>query len=275
MKNIILSAFASLWLLGCGGGGGNPGICSGSREYCAESTTTNSSPTPTPIITTQVTTLCDVAVGTKLLVGAVTKVHDGDTITLNVSGLTYPIRLDSIDAPELAQPFGSESQRALESIVFGKAVKVAYSKTDQYDRIVGAVFTDSCQYVNLNQVATGMAWYYKAYQCEISAAVRSQFALAQENAATSKRGLWSQMDPEAPWFYRNGSEPVTPICTSDLPSWTTSSALTAVGSTTTANTSSVVTVSNGTFTSNATCCTGPRGGTYTITANGNKNYSGC
>ena len=27
--------------------------------------------------------------------------------------------------------------------------------------------------------------------------------------------------------------------------------------------------------SDKTCHTGPRGGTYTITANGNKNYSGC
>ena len=26
---------------------------------------------------------------------------------------------------------------------------------------------------------------------------------------------------------------------------------------------------------NKTCHTGPRGGTYTVTANGNKNYSGC
>ena len=275
MKKIIFRVFVILMLYGCGGG--NPGTCNSSAAYCAEyaPTSTNVNTGVTSPIAAQVTTQCGVAVGPKLLEGLVTAVHDGDTITLNASGLIYKIRLDSIDAPELAQPFGSASQQTLETAVFGKTVKVAYSKTDQYDRIVGAVFTDSCKYVNLDQVASGMAWFYKAYQCEISASVRSQFALAQANADSAKLGLWSQTDPEAPWFYRNGVEPVTPICTSDSPSWAASSALTSVGSTTTANSSSVISTPTGTSTVNTSCYTGPRGGTYTITANGNKNYSGC
>ena len=127
----------------------------------------------------------------------------------------------------------------------GKSVKVAYAKTDQYDRIVGAVFTDSCQYVNLSQVATGMAWFYKAYQCEVSAAVRHQFTQAQDQAVESRSGLWAQNDPEAPWFYRNGTEPVTPTCKSDLPTWASTTALTAVSATTATNSSTPVTGSSG------------------------------
>lgn len=220
MKNIIISAFLSLLLLACGGGG-NPGTCSASAITCAEfaADEANSGTPVTPVNSAQPVTLCDVSVGPKLLVGSVTDVYDGDTITLNVSGEPYKIRLDSIDAPELAQPFGNESQIALKNAVLGRTVRVAYSKTDQYERIVGAVFTDGCQYVNLNQVATGMAWFYKAYQCEISASMRSQFVVAQESAASAKLGLWSQPSPEAPWFFRNGVEPVTPICSTDSPNW--------------------------------------------------------
>lgn len=221
MKIIIGSTFVSLLLLACGGGGGNSGICSGGAAYCAEFATngTSNGPVTTPIVSTQAVTLCDVAVGPKLLVGSITDVHDGDSITLSVSGVVYKIRLDSIDAPELAQQFGNESRSALQNSVLGKTVRVAYAKTDQYDRIVGAVFTDTCQYVNLNQVATGMAWFYKAYQCETSATLRSQFAVAQDSAVRGKLGLWSQTSPVAPWFFRNGVEPATPVCSTDSPYW--------------------------------------------------------
>jgi endonuclease YncB( thermonuclease family) len=256
MKNILILVFASV-LMGCGGGG--------------ENGTTASA----PATSTSAGTVCGVEAGPKLLEGAVTDVHDGDTLTLSVAGTLYKIRLDSIDAPELAQPFGGLSQTTLAQAVLGKSVKVAYAKTDQYDRIVGAVFTDSCQYVNLNQVATGMAWFYKAYQCEVSAAVRSQFRQAQAHAVEAKSGLWSQSNPEAPWFYRNGTEPVTPACTSDLPAWSANAAMSSGGATTVANSSTPITISTGTSASTAICYTGPRGGTYTLTASGSKNYSGC
>ena len=251
-----LHVLAIALLAGCGGGdsGGSAGssaACTGSACNPAQTSQNQSTSAASG------TTLCGVDVGPKLLEGAVTSVHDGDTITLRSSGAVYHIRLDSIDAPELAQPYGNASQSTLASAVLGKQVRVAYTKTDQYDRIVGAVFTDSCQYVNLNQLATGMAWFYKAYQCEISAAVRAQFLQAQGSAAASDLGLWAQMDPEAPWFYRNGVEPVTPVCTAD------------------ANSSAPVAVATVTTTSPVICYTGPRGGTYTLNANGSKNYSGC
>ena len=254
MKNILILVVASV-LAGCGGGGDG----------------TNGPATPGATPPTSVATVCGIQVGPKLLQGSVTAVHDGDTLTLSVAGVAYKVRLDSIDAPELAQPFGDVSQSALSNSVLGKSVKVAYAKTDPYDRVVGAVFTDSCQYVNLSQVATGMAWFYKAYQCEVGAPVRQQFIKAQDQAVAARSGLWSQSSPEAPWFYRNGTEPVTPTCKSDLPAWAGTTALTAVGATTAANSSTPVTGSSGTD----ICYTGPRGGTYTLTASGSKNYGGC
>ena len=241
---------------GCGGGSGGAGNSAACTGSACNPAPTAASQNPA-VSATSGATLCGVDVGPKLLEGAVTSVHDGDTITLSVGGAVYHIRLDSIDAPELAQPFGNSSQSTLASAVLGKPVKVAYTKTDQYDRIVGAVFTDSCQYVNLSQVSTGMAWFYKAYQCEVSAAVRLKFSHAQGSAAAADLGLWAQVDPEAPWFFRNGFEPVTPVCTADV------------------NSSTAVAVSTATTTSTVICYTGPRGGTYTLNANGSKNYAGC
>ena len=261
-------------LAGCDGGSegaGNSAVCTGSACNPAP---TAASQNPA-VSATSGATLCGVDVGPKLLEGSVTSVHDGDTITLSSGAAEYHIRLDSIDAPELAQPFGNSSQSTLSSAVLGKPVKVAYTKTDQYDRIVGAVFTDSCQYVNLSQVSTGMAWFYKAYQCEVSAAVRLKFSQAQGSAAAADLGLWAQVDPEAPWFFRNGFEPVTPICKSDAAVSAASTALTSVGLTTNANSSTAVAVSTATTTSTVICYTGPRGGTYTLNANGSKNYAGC
>ena len=260
-------ALATLLLTACSGGGGNPGACVGSSLVC---TTTSESPASTPIAAVT-SRLCNIDVGPQLITGLVVSVHDGDTVRVSSGGTEYSIRLDSIDAPELAQPYGQASQAALSNMVLNKTVRVAYSKTDQYGRVVGAIFTDTCQYANLQQVAAGMAWFYKAYQCEISAASRLAFQQAQDTASTSRIGLWAQADPEAPWFYRNGTEPVTPTCTSDLPAWAQSTALSATGATATVGTSTTVSTPTG----SAICYTGPRGGTYTLTASGNKNYSGC
>lgn len=200
---------SAIFLVACGGGGGaasGPGTpVTTPDDLTAASASAASS---------QGGSLCGVDVGANLLQGSVTNVHDGDTLTLNVAGRAYKVRLDSIDAPELAQPFGSLSQIALANAVLGKSVQVTYTQTDQYGRIVGAVFTDNCQYVNLTQVATGMAWFYRAYRCEVSAAVRSQFERAQEGAVAAKIGLWSQANPTAPWVYRNGVDPVAPTCSS-------------------------------------------------------------
>jgi endonuclease YncB( thermonuclease family) len=221
-----------------------------------------------------VTTLCGYSVGTSVLKGTVTSVHDGDTLTLSTSSGTQSIRLDGIDAPELAQPYGPESRARLAAVVLNQPVTVAYSKSDQYGRIVGSVLTGSCQLANLAQLEAGAAWFYKAYQCELSASLRSLYAEAQTAASEARRGLWAAPDPEAPWIYRNGSEPATPSCSNDLPvigSAAQSAAVTTVKTISSASSTPTVISTS----SSKTCYVGPRGGTYTLTASGNKNYSGC
>lgn len=202
MKYILLLA-ACAALVACGGGG--------STQDTQTTTTVPDDLATASIAATTSSTVCGYLVGSKSMTGVVTAVHDGDTLTLNGS---TKIRLDTIDAPELAQDYGQQAQQHLSNLVMGSTVTVAYSKTDRYGRTVGAVFDASCQYVNLQMVATGNAWFYRAYQCEVDQSVRALFASAEDSATATPVGLWSAGGAEAPWMFRNGMEPTIPVCTS-------------------------------------------------------------
>lgn len=57
--------------------------------------------------------------------GKVVGVSDGDTFTLLTSDKRQlKIRLSEIDAPEIAQPYGSRSKQALSELIFSKEVLV-------------------------------------------------------------------------------------------------------------------------------------------------------
>lgn len=148
---------------------------------------------------------CSVPTGALRIAGKVTSVHDGDTITVNGQS----IRLGSIDAPELAQAYGLQARDHLSARVLGQQVTVTYAEKDQYDRVLGTVFTADCSNVNLSQVASGSAWYYEAYKCDIDIQLRTAYAAAQTTAKASKRGLWAA-SAMAPWVFRNGVDAKVP-----------------------------------------------------------------
>ena len=151
-------------------------------------------------------THCGVGVGSQRISGVVTSVHDGDTI--NVDGES--VRLASIDAPELDQAYGPSSRAHLVAMVLGQVATVTYAQRDLYDRVVGTVFKSDCSQVNLNQVTSGAAWYYEAYQCEIDIRQRQTYAAAHAAARSAKKGLWATT-AVAPWVYRNGLEAKVPV----------------------------------------------------------------
>lgn len=210
-------SIAALLLSACGGGDASPSANAPAVSSLASSgtasnnTVTNANTSPaTPSV------LCGTTTGSGRVGGTVSSVHDGDTLT--VAGHT--IRLDSIDAPELAQAYGTDSRDQLAALVKGQTVTVSYGKKDVYGRIVGTVFKADCSNVNLAQVRAGAAWYYEAYQCEISAPLRRAYASAQALAQSAAQGLWAS-PATAPWVYRNGVEPSVPASCSkgDAPSW--------------------------------------------------------
>jgi micrococcal nuclease len=123
-------------------------------------------------------------------------VHDGDTITgLDDSKTQFKIRLDAIDAPELGQPFGQASKKALSEKVFGKDVVVIAKTKDKYGRTVGHVMIDGRD-VNLEMLEDGMAWHYEKYDHN------KRLREAEKSARAAKMGLWADGDAVPPWDWR-------------------------------------------------------------------------
>lgn len=141
-----------------------------------------------------------------VLGGRVVGVSDGDTIVVLDEGLTqHRIRLQGIDAPEKSQPFGQRSKEYLSSIAFHQEVQVEYEKRDKYGRLVGKVVLDSAD-VNLMMVSSGLAWHYKYYESEQSAADRQLYSSEEARARREGVGLWSDAKPTPPWEFRRLSK---------------------------------------------------------------------
>lgn len=138
------------------------------------------------------------------ITGLVVGVTDGDTVTvLYASNAEYKIRLSGIDAPERKQPFGVRSKQSLSDLVFEKQVTVESDKKDRYERDVGKILLSTGQDVNLEHVARGFAWHYKAYEREQSANDRKLYDFAEQCARAGRRGLWADADPIPPWVFRH------------------------------------------------------------------------
>lgn len=133
-----------------------------------------------------------------VIVGKVVGVSDGDTLTvLDGSNRQYKIRLSAIDAPEKNQPFGMRSKQALSSLCFGKEARVMPLKEDRYGRTVADVDCGG-KNVNEEQIRSGMAWVYRKYAKGYSDLYR-----LEDEARSSRRGLWEAPEPVPPWEFRH------------------------------------------------------------------------
>jgi endonuclease YncB( thermonuclease family) len=153
------------------------------------------------------------AVYAEPLVGRVVGIADGDTITvLDANRQQHKIRLMGIDAPEKAQPFGQKSKSSLSAMVFNRDVEVIGDKKDRYGRTIGKVMAadPNCNVhacpkihdVNLMQVMSGMAWWYRQYAKEQPPKDREDYEVAEFNAKVQRQGLWADKNPVAPWDWR-------------------------------------------------------------------------
>lgn len=126
----------------------------------------------------------------------VVSIHEGDTFTgLNESNQQIKVRLDAVDAPELGQPYGQASKKALADKLFGKTVVVITKKHDRYGRTVGHVLIEKRD-VNLELLEEGMAWHYKQYDHN------KRLSQAEQSARSVKKGLWRDSNAVAPWEWR-------------------------------------------------------------------------
>lgn len=145
---------------------------------------------------------CPLVIHSAEIEGRVIGVTDGDTITLlDEKQQQHKIRLSGIDAPESSQAFGQASKRNLSKMVFDHAVVADCRKADRYRRQVCKVIVGGVD-ANIEQIKSGMAWWYRKYAREQPPSERSDYEAAEEGAKAARKGLWRDTDPIPPWDWR-------------------------------------------------------------------------
>ncbi len=56
---------------------------------------------------------------------------------------------------------------------------------------------------NYQQLAFGMAWFYRQYAQELSPDDQVRFDAAETTAKQAKLGLWADAEPMPPWNWRH------------------------------------------------------------------------
>lgn len=126
---------------------------------------------------------------------SVTRVIDGDTIEVSITGLIYKVRYIGIDTPELDDK--DPAMRALaqnavsynRQLVGGKMIQLEkdVSETDRYGRLLRYVYTGEI-FVNAELVRKGFAWA-KAYPPDTRH--QSYFEAIEKEAKEGRRGIWA------------------------------------------------------------------------------------
>ena len=132
-----------------------------------------------------------------VLVGRVINVIDGDTIKVQLSSGPINVRFDSIDAPEMSQPWGPESRSRLVERIDEREVTLEVTEQDHYNRLVAVVYVGN-ESLNGWMVRQGNAWAYREYLSD------DEYCDWEGRARSLALGLWGLSDPTqyAPWEWR-------------------------------------------------------------------------
>ena len=140
--------------------------------------------------------------------GTVTKVSDGDTLTVKSKHKTITVRLSRIDAPEIshygkpAQPYGIEARDWLREVVKGENVVVYIEGVDKYGRTIGTVNMGN-ENINALMVEDGYAWVYDQYAQDVQGAGLNEL---ESVAREKKKGLWQDANPIYPADFRKSQK---------------------------------------------------------------------
>jgi endonuclease YncB( thermonuclease family) len=129
------------------------------------------------------------------LTGQVINIAEGDNMTVVIDKQWVRVRLAGIEAPETNQPFGMRSRQSLSDLCFWQQVVVTPKGKDQYGRMLAKVRCGDVD-AGTEQVKRGMAWVYDRYVKDPS------LNPIQEEAKTTKRGLWADPYARPPWEWR-------------------------------------------------------------------------
>lgn len=147
--------------------------------------------------------LWSLAVNAETVTGLVTRVADGDTLTLvDATRRQHTIRLVDIDAPEIGQDFGQQSRTRLSALAFNQQVFAQCTVRDA-KRLAVCLVTVAGKDIGLEQLRGGMAWY-RQEGAQQTARERAGYEQAEFNAKIRRLGLWNSKNPTPPWEWRRG-----------------------------------------------------------------------
>jgi len=149
-------------------------------------------------------TLLSVSAHAEIIGGRVLAVVDGDTLTLvDAANQQHTIHLVGIDAPEKDQAFGQKAKTNLAALAFGQQASADCRKRDR-ERHDICVVTVGGKDLGLEQVRSGMAWWYRQLIAQQTPEERASYEQAEFDAKTHRLGLWNSINPTPPWDWRHG-----------------------------------------------------------------------
>jgi len=129
---------------------------------------------------------------------SVVSVVDGDTIKININGITETLRLIGMDTPETVDPrkpvqcFGKEASNKAKELLSGKKVRIEKDPTqgdrDKYDRLLAYVWREDGLFYNEYMIKQG---YAHEYTYDSPYKYQTQFKAGQTYARENQLGLWS------------------------------------------------------------------------------------
>lgn len=133
--------------------------------------------------------------------GKVIKVSEGDMIEiLTNTHDTLSIKLSNIDCPESGQEYFEEARRFCEKMCLNKKVTFISTGKDAEGTELGRVVLSNKKVLNVELVDAGFAWHYRKglqFTVDTEALVEKE-----KTAQTSRKGLWSSENPQAPWIFK-------------------------------------------------------------------------
>jgi endonuclease YncB( thermonuclease family) len=125
-----------------------------------------------------------------LVEGKIKDVFDGETFNVEAKdGKFYLVRMLGVDAPEMNRDDGNKSQQNLSNLLLGKNATIIIRKRDLSGRYLGTVYSGG-EDINLLQIKTGMARYFRQNGYEPLGGDRKLYEQAEQKARIKRNGLW-------------------------------------------------------------------------------------
>lgn len=132
------------------------------------------------------------------MLGEVIKVVDGDTVTVEISGVRETIRIIGINTPETVDPrkpvecYGQEASARAHELLDNQIVTLEGDETqgerDKYDRLLRYVFLSNGSDFGKQMISEGYAYEY-TYSAPYK--YQQDYKTSQSDAENAKRGLWA------------------------------------------------------------------------------------